>query len=245
MRSAWLFLLAGCTSAEGSDNASTTDSVADTATLDSSVDSAPVDTNVVDTAVADVAMDTKPSPTTLDLHEVTLFDNPKDLAEWPETTKITVVEFRVGAGEGVHIEFSKRDGAGSWPDITPPGWDGPLQYTVGLVENIEGKWYGSAAIQYWRGLDASGGNVAEDITTKAQCTMFGYGSGCQVAKNWYYDGRWGKLAGYQPKTGEIIGVFVVGGNVRGVTDGSQSPAKERSNVVLLKMPDIAGAKYTF
>ena len=143
------------------------------------------------------------------------------------------------------VEFSKREGPGSWPDITPPGWDGPLEYTVGLAESIDGKWYASAAIQYWRGLDASGGNVAMDVASKAQCTAFGFGSSCQVAKNWYYDGRWGKLAGRQPKTGEIIGVFVVAGNVRGVGDGSQSPVHERSNVVLVAMPDVGGAKYTF
>ena len=63
-------------------------------------------------------------------------------------------------------------------------------------------------------------------------------------RDWYYDGRWGNLAGYQPATGELIGVFVVAGNLRGVKDGSQSPVKERSNVVLVKMPDINGAKYT-
>ena len=68
----------------------------------------------------------------------------------------------------------------------------------------------------------------------------------QVAKNWYYDGRWGAMAGYQPAAGEMIGVFVVAGNVRGVTDdGTQSPVRERSNVVLVPMPTAAGAKYTF
>src|SRR5205814_6062127 len=41
-----------------------------------------------------------------------------------------------------------QDGPGRWPDIVPPGWDGPLQYTVGIVMNIGGSWYGSAAIQY-------------------------------------------------------------------------------------------------
>jgi hypothetical protein len=142
-------------------------------------------------------------------------------------------------------EFSKRDGAGSWPDVTPPGWTGSLEYTMGMVEFINGKCYASAAVEFWRGLPASGGNVAQDIVTKGQCTAFGAGSTCQVAKNWYYDGRWGNLAGYQPATGEIIGIFVVAGNLRGVTDGSQSPVQERSDVVLMPMPPLAGAKYTF
>ncbi len=240
-----LLTLVGC-GAEGGIEASDPDVGADSATTSDTspgLDTSPDVASETDAAV-DTTPEAPPPPKELDLHVATLFDNPADLADWPITTTITALEFQY-KGDGVHVEFSKRDGAGSWPDVTPPGWDGPLEYTLGFAEYIDGKWYASAAIQYWRGLEASGGNVAADLGTKAQCTAFGYGSTCQVAKNWYYDGRWGKLAGYQPKTGELIGVFVVGGNVRGVTDGSQSPAKERSNVVLVPMPGFEGAKYTF
>jgi hypothetical protein len=148
------------------------------------------------------------------------------------TTTITEVDFQYMGQDGVHVEFSKRDGPGSWPDVTPPGWGGPLEYTLGLAEYIDGQWYASAAIEFWRGLPASGGNIALDQ---------------QIAKNWYYDGRWGPMAGYQPATGEIIGVFVVAGNARNVLgdDPNQSPVMERSNVVLVPMPDVNGASYTF
>jgi hypothetical protein len=190
----------------------------------------------------DAAVD---APTTLDLHEAIIYDNPSNLADWPVTTTITEVDFQYMGSDGVHVEFSKEDDAGGWPDVTPPGWTGSLQYTLGFAEYIGGQWYASAAIQFWRGLAAEGGNVAADTVTAAQCTAFGFASSCQVAKNWYYDGRWGELAGYQPATGETIGVFVVAGNVRGVTDGSESPVQERSNVVLVPMPDIGGATYTF
>lgn len=61
----------------------------------------------------------------------------------------------------------------------------------------------------------------------------------------YHDGRWGNLAGYQPPTGATIGIFVVAGNARGVTDGSQSAVHERSNIVLVKMRDVKGAASTF
>ncbi len=169
-------------------------------------------------------------PKELDLHQATIYDNPSNLADWPVTTTITDLEFQYNGSDGVHVTFSKQDGADRWPDVTPPGWTGPLQYTMGMAEYINGKWYASAAIQFWYGLEASGGNVALDN---------------QVAKNWYYDSRWGEMNGYQPKTGEIIGIFVVAGNVRGVTDGSQSPVQERSNVVLAPFPDVNGAKYTY
>jgi len=204
---------------------------------------APPDVAVQDTAPADVAPEA--GPTTLDLHQATIYDNPPNLADWPVTTLITDVWFQYPGWDGIHVEFSKRDGPNSWPDVTPPGWTGPLEYTIGLAEYINGQWYASAAIQVWRGLPAAGGNLGSDINTMGQCTAFGYGSSCQVAKNWYYDGRWGNLAGYQPATNEVIGVFVVAGNVRGVTDGSQSPVQERSNVVLVPMPTIAGANYMF
>jgi hypothetical protein len=172
-----------------------------------------------------------PLASELDLHEVTIYDNPIGLADWPVATTITDLEFQYNGADGVHVEFDKRDGPQSWPDVTPPGWDGPLEYTLGMAECINGQWYASAAIQFWRGLDASGGNVALDN---------------QIAINWYYDSRWGELNGRQPATGEIIGMFVVAGNARGVTDdGSQSPVKERSNVVLVPMPDVDGAIYTF
>lgn len=243
--SACALVLLGCSDSGqfvGNDAGATLDAAPHDAAVDAKQapkDAAPPQ----DAAVVDAAPP-PPQPTTLNLHQATMFDNPSNLADWPVTTFITEVDFQYNGKDGVHVEFSKKDD-GSWPDVTPPGWDGPLEYTLGFAENIGGQWYASAAIEFWSGLDVQGGNVAADVTTLGQCTTFGAGSNCQVAKNWYYDGRWGNLAGYQPATGELIGVFVVAGNLRGVTDGSQSPVQERSNVVLVKMPDINGAKYTF
>jgi hypothetical protein len=161
----------------------------------------------------------------LDLHLAEIKNNPPALADWPVTTKIT--KLTIGSN-GFHLEFSKRDGAGSWPDITPPGWGGPLQYTLGMARYIDGKWYASAPVQFWRGLDSSGGPPSE------------------VTKNWFYDaGRWGPLSKTQPGPGTYVGIFVVAGNVRNITDnGSQSPVKERSNVVMIPLP-ASGASYTF
>jgi hypothetical protein len=170
------------------------------------------------------------APGPIDLHQVTLYANPPTLADWPVTTSLTDVDFNA---DGVLVNFSKKEGANRWPDIIPPGWMGPLEYTLGMVECIDGQWYGSAVIEYWNGLGASGGNVALDN---------------QIAVNWYYDAnRWGKLAGRQPATGEMIGIFVAAGNLRNITtdDPLQSPVMERSNVVMVPMPDINGATHTF
>lgn len=172
---------------------------------------------------------TCPGDGEIDLHDAIIYDNPP-IADWPVTTSLTKIEF---TGDGVHVEFDKLEGPDRWPDIVPPGWDGPLQYTLGMAECIDGQWHASAAIQFWYGLQASGGNIALDD---------------QVAKNWYYDPiRWGALAGRQPATGETIGIFVVAGNARSVKDNDplQSPVLERSNVVLVPMPDVGGASHSF
>jgi hypothetical protein len=161
---------------------------------------------------------------------VTLYSNAPDLADWPVTTTLTEVDF---TNDGVALTFSKQDGADRWPDVVPPGWGGPLQYTIGMVECIGGQWYGSAVVEVWYGLPAAGGNVALND---------------QVAVNWYYDAiRWGLLAGRQPATGETIGIFVAAGNLRNISsdDPAQSPVMERSNVVLVPMPDVNGATHSF
>jgi hypothetical protein len=235
----------GCDSGTGGDASTSSPDAAIAAETGSPTDtgSPPVETGSPDAGPPSPAC--PGGPTEIDLHTVTLYSNPPDLADWPVTTTLTEVDF---TSAGIALQFSKMDGSGRWPDVTPPGWAGPLQYTIGMVECIGGTWTASAVIEVWYGLPAAGGNVAEDTVTMAQCTAFGAGSSCQVAANWYYDSvRWGSLAGRQPATGETIGIFVAAGNLRNVTvdDPAQSPVQERSNVVLVPMPDITGATHSF
>jgi hypothetical protein len=161
----------------------------------------------------------------IDLSQTTILNSPRDLASWPATAAITRLDLRAS---GVHVEFSKKDGAGRWPDITPPGWAGPLQYTLGMALNIDGRWYASAPIEYWNGLDVAGGPPS------------------QYALNWFYDpARWAPMTYHQPAVGEMIGFFVCAGDCRNRSDASASPVRERSNVVLVPMPTDGGASYAF
>jgi len=154
-----------------------------------------------------------------------IHNSPLNIASWPITSALRVVDI---TPNGVHVEFSKQDGPGRWPDIVPPGWDGPLQYTLGMALNINGQWHASAPVQFWYGLLAAGGPPS------------------QFAQNWFYDpGRWAPMTYHQPTPGETIGIFVCAGNCRNVVDGSQSPVKERTNVVTVTMPTDAGARFTF
>ena len=158
----------------------------------------------------------------LDLHSaVVTGGSPADVANWPITTQITGMDF---GGNGLRIDFSKKDGPGRWPDVVPPGWDGPIQYTVWMVENIGGRWYTSGGVEYWYGLDRQGGPPWE----------YGY--------NWYYNALvWGPLANRQPANGEQVGFFVTSGDQR-VKDARI--VAERSNVVVLPFPG-GGGYFTF
>lgn len=150
----------------------------------------------------------------IDPGQVTFTGGPADIGAWPTTTRITRVDLSM---TGVHVEFDKRDGPGRWPDNTTPGWQGPLQYSLGLVLQVGGRWYASAPIEFWYGLAESGGPIQAPG---------------QVAKNWFYDQRWGALQGVQPKAGETVGLFVVAGDAR----NSFNPVKERSNIVTFPLP---------
>jgi len=163
----------------------------------------------------------------IDLSQASVYNSPPDIAAWSDTTAITELDF---TSSGVHVTFDKSSGPNRWPDVTPPGWSGPLQYTLWLVLNVGGQWDTSGIVQFWYGLSASGGDVTQ---------------GDQIAVNWVYDGRWGPMEGHQPAVGELVGFFVAAGNERGVTDTSQAPVVERSNVVVVPFPATAGASFVF
>jgi hypothetical protein len=159
----------------------------------------------------------------IDLRQVTITGgSPHDVAYWPVTAKLNVLDFQAS---GVAVEFSKKSGAGRWPDVVPPGWDGALQYTLWMVVNVNGQWYTSGGVEYWYGLGRSGG-APSDFT-----------------RNWYYSPAvWGPLATRQPNPGEQVGFFVTAGDARAKDVRSIS---ERSNVVMVPFPSNSGAYYPF
>jgi hypothetical protein len=151
--------------------------------------------------------------------------------DWPATTEITRLEMR---STGVHVEFAKRDGPGRWPDVTPTGWDGPLQFCLGIAMLIDGTWHVTAPIQFWFGLDATGGNIGDPSPRDN-------GLAGTIHGDWCYSGEWGPMQ-RQPAAGERVGFFVVAGNVRGVDDVVS--VRERSNVVVVPFPDAHGAVFS-
>lgn len=143
-------------------------------------------------------------------HAVILGGSP-DVRGWTETTQIT--QLRVGH-DGVELNFSKR-GAGGWPDVRPPGWDGDLQYTLWLCMVIDHTSYAAGIIEYWHDLTASGGDITESN---------------QIPSNWTY---YVPPMDRQPAAGEQLSFFVTAGDQR-MKD--VHAVAERSNVVTIPYP---------
>ena len=100
-----------------------------------------------------------PSADAIDLHQVTVYASPMDIADWPVTTRITRLD--LGGTNGAAVDFGKKDGPGRWPDVVPPGWDGASQYTLWMVVRVNGRWYTAGGVEYWYGLDRNGGPVSQ------------------------------------------------------------------------------------
>jgi hypothetical protein len=145
------------------------------------------------------------------MSQATIWSSPYNLGSWAQTANITKIQF----GNGIFtFDFDKRTGPGRWPDV--PFGSGNLEFTLGMCLNIQGHWNCSAVIQYWFGRP-----------TEAPTS---------IAQNWFYDFRWGPMAGYQPAYGEEVGIFVGAGNLRSITDCKVrcgSYVFERSNVAII------------
>lgn len=162
----------------------------------------------------------------LEPHDVSWQHIAGDFPNWGESAQIS--QIKIGA-TGIHVELNNGR-PDSWPDTADRPGMGPLLYSLGIAENIGGKWYASAPIQLWRGLQESGGDITQ------QDVGDGTGRG-QIQANWFYDSaRWGLLASRNPKPGEIIGIFVCAGDCRD-SNPSFSPVHERSDIVLIKLPN--------
>ena len=130
----------------------------------------------------------------------------------------------------MRVDFDRRDGPNRWPDVVPPGWAGPIQYTVGMCRNIASQWHCSAVVHFWYG------RSLDDTAPPSQ-----------FWREWWYDSaRWGPLANNPPQEGELVGVFVAAGDVRRrfFTRETCPRVCEISNVALV--PFTSGyARYEF
>lgn len=154
--------------------------------------------------------------------------NAPDVRAWPAAATITHISVTPSPAPGVQgnlvVDFTKRDGPNRWPDITPPGFSGPIEYTVWLCLEMSGQWTCSGFIQMWNGRNGVGDSPSD------------------FAKNWYYASRWNPMPSHgAPTPTEQIGIMVTSGNAR--DSGGPYSVQERSNIVLI--PGADSGDYTF
>lgn len=159
-----------------------------------------------------LSMFVRPAAAQIPIDQLQIVNSP-DVRGWAPTATISRVEFR---SAGIHFDFDKLD---TWPDVTPPGWTGPIRYTVWLLLNVDGHWYGSGIIEFWRDRASTDDT---DVTKNNQ-----------IANNWLYDSRWGPMAGHQPQAGELVGFMLTAGDARGK---DVHAVTERSRIVELAWP---------
>lgn len=145
-----------------------------------------------------------------------LYAGPGDTFQRPITCHITSVTF---TDYGFPVNADCLDGPNRWPDVTPEGWDGPIQFTYGMcLKAADGRWACSPVVQIWYQRQQQNPNA----------TAAPYA----VAKEWFYDPRYGELVDRNPMPNEVVGLFLVRGNARYGTEYTRP--FERSNVVLVK-----------
>jgi len=164
-----------------------------------------------------------------DMRNAIILDSPKDLGFWDETAHITSIAF---SPEAFEVDFDRRDGPNRWRDLSfGDNGGGTLQYTLGMCVNPTGtQWYCSAVVQFWYGRELSASTPPS-----------------YVGRNWFYDGRWSPIVGYQPSNNEIVGLFAGTGNLRDKSfTGAQCPQIcERTNVALVPWHNDDSVTFSF
>jgi hypothetical protein len=114
------------------------------------------------------------------------------------------------AAEGYAMNFPGRD---TWPGVTPPGWEGPINHTLWMGLHINGVW---SVLPVKEGL--------HDYLTLGPILAPG-----QVPQNLTYYAQ-PPMLGYQPRAGELVGFFCTTGDTRRMNLQPPSGAG-RTNVV--------------
>lgn len=143
-----------------------------------------------------------------------------DIRAWPATASITSLTFDQN---GVSVTFDKE---ATWPDVTPPGWTGPIRYTLWLLVNRGGVWTGGGVIEFWHGRGSSGPYTQASLAD-------------HLSQNWIHDGHWG--FDYQVQTGEQVAFLVTAGDQR-LKD--VHAVAERSNIVVVPVQNLATHTFT-
>lgn len=137
-----------------------------------------------------------------------------DVKSWAPTSRITKIEL---LPDNMTIEHTRGD----WPEITPPGWDGPIQFTVFAAIN-QGAWITAGGLEFWKGRTETGDPINH------------------IMHDWYsFEPR---LDTHQIRAGEQVCFFVAAGDLRLKT---LVTVEERSDLACLVVPASLTGVFTF
>lgn len=150
----------------------------------------------------------------INLSAATINAGATDVANWAVTTNIQSITF--DANNGLLFQFPA---SATWPDQIPPGFSGPLQYTVWACAPVNG-WTCAGFIQMWRGRGFTGAPLPDSW------------------QDWWGNQSGGAIqypfGSYVGQAGATMAFFVTAGNERG--SSVDTTVFERSNVVLVTLP---------
>lgn len=164
----------------------------------------------------------------IDLSTAVVHNSPADIADWAVTTNLEQLTMRPGQNSGLSFKFS---GNQTWPDYVPPGWDGPIQYTVWAGCHVGGRWHVAGFIQMWRTRPSTGAPILA------------------YWRDWAYDkNRWGEMVDYRPAAGDNMIFFLSAGNARRGSAGPEpnvTSVRERTNAVMIRLPAGDDGDFSF
>lgn len=117
-------------------------------------------------------------------------------------------------------------GCERWPPVVIDDSGNPSQSgTLWVLECIGGVWMATGA-ERLRPEQLNGDKPSGNPPTV-------------IGVDWLYDAsRWGPMAGYNPRPGEVMGVMVVAGSTR---SDNQTPLNARTNPLWIRWPSPSGA----
>ena len=126
---------------------------------------------------------------------------------WPITARLDGMEWRPGAGLIPRYSTGALDG---WPDGTPAGWDGPLQFTLWACVQIP-TWHCGGFMLFWRGRESTGAHWLEPAPAGPQAGTNNWQA------NWadkFSPTGYPPMSAYVPSEGDDVAFFLAAGGNR-------------------------------
>lgn len=158
-----------------------------------------------------------------DLSQAQIVGGAPDVRTWKPTATITQLSMGF---TGVAVQFDRQ---AVWPDVVPPGWDGPLQFTLWLFVQRNGVWSGAGIVEFWRDRPSSGPYNRDLFPHLA----------AHLQKEWSADAGW--IVDPPIQDGESVGFMVTAGDQR---KKDVHVVAERSNIVVVPVQDVGTFKFT-